>query len=172
MRVKPQAVQIDFADPADIRQKLPRLREFVAAKRREVEHWQRILDELVAVAGEPNSTSEIPPREATRASRQRKRAPVRDTAVEIINSSERPMRVERVREALEAKGIATPSLNAVASALWTAEQDGRIRKVGPREYTKITITDPPLSPGESVNGSGNGPEALHPAGIRPEEAGS
>ena len=125
-------LQVNLADPDDIRAKISDAENVLAKKRqvaREVQddadHWEDLVRNLKEMAGivsvDEKAASNRP-------------SPAQDLVVRIVMQEGKPMRPVEVAERLEAEGHYVASNNAVNAALYAAAQAGRLRRPGPRQY--------------------------------------
>jgi hypothetical protein len=158
------SLQIDFGDPADIRDKLPRVRELLAEKeaqleaaRHDVNVWRRALITLMELADIPTPEAE-PGDQASAADGTDDRQPERivgvadhentqlERVVGVVDRENRPIRPREVAETLRQEGFGIDN-NKAASMLYYAALRAtppRIRKLSQRGlYAPQSYVDPP-----------------------------
>jgi hypothetical protein len=147
-------LQIDLADPADIRAKLPRIQAILEFKRqaanaavRDLENFHLLAERLEIIAG----VRDEPPKSDS--ARKRKSAPAQDAVVAAINRSKQPVNPVAVYEMLKADGFPVKNPNAVNSALYAAANNGRIKKHGHGLYAPLEFES---APGDELIPSDNG----------------
>lgn len=145
-------LQIDLADPQDIRNKLPEAKRMHAAKRlqlenlrQQVERWETLIDSLAGVVGEegieesdrlnkrsPASPESIPPESTQKA------APAQERAIRALKHAGRPMGPSELYRYMDAQGMKVPSNpNALGATLWTAVKTGRAMKTPDGLYAPL-----------------------------------
>jgi len=145
-------LQIDLANPTDIREKLPRIQAILESKRkdsddalRDFENFRLLVERLEIVAG----AREEEPKSAPK----RKSAPAQDAVVAAVNRAKHPLSPVAVYQMLEADGYPVKNPNAVNSALYAAANNRRIKKHGHGLYAPLDFESPP---GDELIPSGNG----------------
>ena len=146
------ATQINLADPINIKGQLQAARAIYEAKNeqlkslyQEVEHLRAIVEHMAAMVGERFEPVAAEP--APGASR-RSASPAQDEAIAVIAKHRRPMRPAEVARELD------KDINAVGAALWAAEKNGKVRKLGPGLYAPLDYIPPPdtlLAPNGGVD---------------------
>jgi hypothetical protein len=146
-------LQIDLADPEDIRRKLPDARKLYAQKRRELEdlarqvqQWGDLISVLGRVVGEdvevgkPVSISAgARVRTSGYASPSGKRAPAQDQAVAALEAIGHPTGPTELYRFMRDHDMNVPkNANALGAALWGAEKKGRVKRATNGLYAPLT----------------------------------
>ena len=164
-------LQVDLADPEDIRAKLPEARELYETKRREldelaaqVRHWGELVNLLGALVGERGIS---PAGRAAEAVRPRKTAPGQERAVAALEKAGRPMGPTALFDYMVAERLDAPkSANALGANLWQAAKAGRIQKTSDGLYAPLgwrpsqsSLGDESVADESSPNGASRDGEA-------------
>ncbi len=171
----PEHLQIDLADPQDIRAKLPEAKRLYASKktqleelRQQVTHWEALVDLLARVVGEEGVPKDHRlDTEGTAPEPAQKPAPAQERAIRALKQAGRPMGPSELYRYMDAQGLNVPSNpNALGATLWTAVKAGRAKKTPEGLYAPLdggTETAPPSSESEALPGlsrNGEGPSAV------------
>jgi hypothetical protein len=137
------ATQINLADREGMKRELPQARRLYESKladlkelHQEVEHLRAIVEHMAALVGEPLDTSETTEKTVKRGKQP---APAQQAAVAVINRARRPMRSREVAKELG------KDANAVGAALWAADKNGLVKKLGAGLYAPRDYIPPPES---------------------------
>lgn len=135
MSKEPQ-LQVDIADPKDMRAKIADAEAILEAKQlvvREAEEdahrWAELVANLKLLTGivrvdETTAVSSRP-------------SPAQDAVVRIVEREGRAMRPVEVARKLRAEGSKVTSSNAVNAALYAAAEAGRLRRPAERQYAPV-----------------------------------
>jgi hypothetical protein len=129
-------MQVNLADAADVRSKLPLIKDVLEHRRKrraELDEEIQLLDEqiqfLARIVGEPPASPS-----AKRPNARRKgthSSPGQDRAVTALERTGRPMGPKALYDYMKAENLdAPPNANALGANLWAAEKAGRIKKSG------------------------------------------
>lgn len=186
-------LQVNVANPADVREKLPRAEKLLADMEREVSalqarvhRWRLLVDGLRSVAGLSDAVASIPaspsaskdvtaPTAAAPASAGG-RAQMQGIILEAMTEIGRPIKSSALRDYLASRGHEFP-LDSVSNALWYAADRGNIRKVQRGIYAPLDSDPmPDVAPPAPATVESNGmarPESAFASGARPAfEAGT
>jgi len=136
-------LNINLADPADIRAKRAEIKQLYAEKRRELKTTtdalkalQEQVDLLARLVGDSSSKRTYVAR--TRAGQN---APGQDRAVAALERANRPMGPTSLHKFMLAEGMDAPKdANTLGSNLWQAWRAGRIMKAPNGVYTPLDAT--------------------------------
>ena len=180
----PDSLQVDLANPSDIKEKLPRAESILSQmeddlrrQQREIDRWRNLVGVLRSVAdagtgeGDPVAAPSTP---AEQPSDQESLSPVQDLVIEVVNRELREIRSRDIRDILSNEGHSLPS-ESISNSLWNAAEKARkIQRVRRGWYAPLDYVKPSENPFEDdnpfsapPNGASNGDEdgrQLEPAG--------
>jgi hypothetical protein len=137
-------LNINLADPEDIKAKLPEVERVVAAKHKDWQTWESLASNLARAAGVKRKTaSGSPIRKVLRFADQPKRAskpkaPSTQTlAVKVIEEAHAAMDVGQVAEKLLEVMDSPVKKDTVGWALWKAEEEGQLQRVKKGVYAPL-----------------------------------
>ena len=150
-----ERIQIDLADPQDIRAKMPEIRRLWGEKLLELQNLTDQVELLGRLVGDQSSTGvagRMPkPQGAPAKGRKGQNAPGQDRAVKALEHAGRPMGPTTLYKYMIAQGLDAPKdANALGSNLWSAWKAGRIMKASNGVYQPLdgsgeTTIDRPLT---------------------------
>lgn len=124
-------LQVDLADPDDLRAKVAEAEEIWAQKRQllrevegEVKYWEELVASLKRLGG-TTAGGDV--------AGSNRPSPAQDAVVEIVEREGRPMRPIEVTRRLREEGQDVKNA-AVNAALYAAAEAGRLRRPGERQY--------------------------------------
>lgn len=145
-------LQVDVANPKDVREKLPRAERALADMEREIaemraraDRWKALVEGLRSVAGlsgdapsapAPVGTSDAPPAAAAKSAGTGGRAQMQALILEAMAEIGRPIKSSGLAVYLASRGHAF-SLDSVSNALWYAADRRTIRKVARGIYAPL-----------------------------------
>jgi hypothetical protein len=181
----PDSLQIDLANPSDIKEKLPKaetilsqMEDDLRRQQREIDRWRNLVEVLRSVAdanaGGVSVPAEPSPTPAEQAPDQESLSPVQDLVVEVVNREIREIRSRDIRDILLQEGHSLNS-ESVSNSLWNAaEKAQKIQRIRRGWYAPLDYVRPNENPFEddnpfsaAPNGASNGDEGgqkLEPAG--------
>lgn len=133
----PESLQVDLANPSDIKEKLPhaesilsKMEDELRRQQREIQRWRNLVEVLRSVAGavadhSPQPATEAPAPATEQPSSVESQSPVQDLVVDVVNREIREIRSKEVRATLADEGHEL-SADSVSNSLWNAAEKARI----------------------------------------------
>jgi hypothetical protein len=154
----PATFNIDLANPAEIQERMPELKQFYAEQRAalktlegQVELLRRLVGDKPQTASTSTGTTRTRTKKTARTKRAGFKAPGQDRAVKALEHAGRPMGPTTLYKYMLANGLDAPKdANALGSNLWSAWKAGRIMKASngvyqPLDGSGATTIDGPLT---------------------------
>lgn len=154
----PATFNIDLANPDEIQERMPELKQFYAEQRAalrtlegQVELLRRLVGEKAPASGTATNGTRTRGKKPARTNRAGINAPGQDRAVKALEHAGRPMGPTTLYRYMLANGLDAPKhANALGSNLWSAWKAGRIMKASngvyqPLDGTGKTTIDGPLT---------------------------
>jgi hypothetical protein len=157
------SLQIDLANPDDVRAKIPDVEKLVTQKRaalleanREVNRWQNFLETLRALVSdqEPSRVTSV----YVSAAGTGKTARTLDLIMRVLGEADHPMETKAIVERVTALADEPPKPDTITWTLWKAHKDNLIRKIGKGVYAPLSVSGDQLLVSPNGNGEAEEPE--------------
>lgn len=132
-------LNINIADPDDIRAKFPEIERMVAKKHDEWVQWDKLAADLAKVAGVRRSNAQRGKRTSARSSRapQARKPSAQDLVVQVVEAAGSVLASGEVAERVNVQVKEPIKRDTITWALWKAEQDGQVQKIKKGVYAPL-----------------------------------